>query len=131
MQSGISDYSYDIIQGLSKYCDIDVFIDDGYEADCNFDKSVTVMNHRKYVKLKDEYYDTIYQVGNSAFHTYMFSYIKKYSGTVVLHDYNLHGVLVHMCFAKRIRSYAMYKKVLLEDHSKDIVYPYVADLIFR
>lgn len=128
LQSGISDYSYDIIQGLSKYCDIDVFIDDGYEADCNFDKSVTVMNHRKYVKLKDEYYDTIYQVGNSAFHTYMFSYIKKYSGTVVLHDYNLHGVLVHMCFAKRIRSYVMYKKVLLEDHSKDIVYPYVADL---
>lgn len=114
LKSGISDYSYDIIVALTKYFDIDVYIDDGYN--CNEFKDnehVNIFNHKEYEKNKNGYLDTIFQVGNSEFHVYMFDYIKKYRGTVVLHDYNLHGV-IHYCTAAN-KKFDEYENMLGED----------------
>jgi|GEM_PF-772949 len=92
LESGISDYSVDIINELSHYYDIDAIVDDGYTPDVKFSSdNVGIINHREYQK--SDYYKTIFQVGNSEFHCYMFDYIRKSKDIIVLHDINLRGVL--------------------------------------
>ncbi|MFZ2538004.1 MAG: glycosyltransferase family 1 protein, partial [Oscillospiraceae bacterium] len=127
LKSGISDYSYDILIVLNEYFDIDVYIDDGYSCDKNLfiDTKINIINHKQYTKNRHNYSDTVYQVGNSQFHTYMFKYIKKYSGTVVLHDYNLHGVINFMSASKGDLN--LYQELLSEDN-KDIAKQYLDDI---
>lgn len=126
LKSGISDYSYDIILALIKYFDIDVYIDDGYKCDVFKDnEKVHIYNHKEYEKNRNLYFDTIFQVGNSEFHIYMFEYIKKYKGTVELHDYNLHGV-IHYCTAGS-KNFDEYENMLSEDDSQ-LVKQYIEDL---
>ncbi len=95
VESGISDYSEDIISELCKLCDIDVFIDGGYTPTSQFPENVKIFGHKEYPAKASGYCDTIFQMGNSEFHFYMYDYIRKYHGTVVLHDYNLHGAFYH------------------------------------
>jgi len=118
LQSGISDYAVDIIHALSDYCDIDVYVDDNYTPDCALPPTTKIRNHKQYKKNMRAYFDTIYQVGNSTFHTYMFDYIQKYKGTVVLHDYNLHLVAyahtVHI-----LKDPNAYTLLLQEDYSPE------------
>lgn len=128
LESGISDYSVDIICELKKYVDIDVFVDDGYEVRAELGEGVNVFSHREYGKKAGTYFDTIYQMGNSTFHTYMYPYIKKCPGTVVLHDYNLHGVAAHTTIGKEVPDYDLYREYLLEDYPEEIVESYVEGL---
>lgn len=118
LQSGISDYSFDIIHVLSSYINIDVYIDDEYIPSVQLPSTVQIYNHKKYKKNHRKYLDTVYQVGNSLFHTYMYEYIRKYKGIVVLHDYNLHTVAyaytVHI-----IKDVKEYTRFLLEDYSQE------------
>lgn len=118
IQSGISDYSEDIIRMLSKWIDIDVFIDDKYKATYEFNDSVNIYNHKEYVSKASEYYDTIYQVGNSDYHVYMYDYIEKYSGTVVLHDFNMNGIAFYL---NSIDKRYIYKKFVINDYFPDEV----------
>lgn len=120
MQSGISDYSVDIINALSKYLDIDVYIDDGYEPSCKLNGNTRIYSHRKYIENHNQYTDTIYQVGNSHFHIYMNSYIRKYSGTIVLHDYNLHGLIRFVSFTL-FENMELYREYLKEDFDTEEV----------
>lgn len=124
VESGISDYSVDIIGEINKYFDIDIFIDDGYEASGVSSHTIKIFNHRKY-KTQQSYYRTIYQMGNSSYHTYMLPYISRNGGIVVLHDYNLHGALHYVSMSKR--NYSMYKKFLLEDYDKTKVESYLEE----
>ena len=128
LQSGISDYSVDIIMELSTYFDIDVYIDDNYEADVDLGGHVCIQNHKKYKKQHKKYADTIYQIGNSEFHMYMFPYVQKYPGTVVLHDYNMHGVAVHTCFVAADKDYDRFQKILSEDYDEQAVTEYIDKL---
>jgi len=113
IQSGIADYSFDIIAELIKYFDIDVYIDNTYKAQCELPENVNVFSHEKYENNKNLYYDTIYQMGNSEYHVYMHKYIQNYSGTLVLHDYNLHNLIRSLTVYDLDR----YKKYLCEDYS--------------
>lgn len=128
LQTGISDYSIDIIAELSMYFDIDVYIDDNYKADVDLGEHICILNHKKYKKQYKKYADTIYQIGNSKFHIYMFPYVQKYSGTVVLHDYNLHGVAAHICFVAADNDYDKFQKMLLEDYEEQTVTEYIDEL---
>jgi len=123
IKSGISDYSVDIVNALSAYYDIDVFIDGGYQAQCTLADNVRVFNHHKFSP--KNYKTVIYQVGNSPYHTYMFSYIQKCGGIVELHDENLHLIADHYA-TYTLHDKALYRKYLLEDYSKEQV-----DALFR
>lgn len=125
LMSGISDYSMDILEQLSKSFLIDVFVDDGYEVNELQLENIKVFNHKKFESKRFDYDEILYQVGNSEFHAYMIPYIQKHSGTVVLHDYNLHGLIVYMQGLKKDTS--LYKMYLLEDYSEDIVDRYLEE----
>lgn len=114
LQSGISDYSEDIIRALSEWFDIDVFIDTGYTADCKFPSNVSVYPHTKYPGMNGKYFDTMYQMGNSEFHVYMYDYIERFGGTLVLHDYNMNGVV---CMLQSTGKQKLYERFVKADYS--------------
>jgi len=128
LESGISDYSVDILHNLSQYVDIDVYIDDQYKPECSFNDNIHVYNHKLFSSKSRKYFDIIYQIGNSFFHTYMYPYIKKYKGTVVLHDYNMHSVAQAEALYRQKNNMKLYKEYLLEDFSDDVVKTYLDDL---
>lgn len=115
LESGIADYSEDIINELCKYCDIDVFVEETYNANSVFPANVAMYSHRAYPSRCGQYADTIFQVGNSEYHFYMYQYIRKYHGTVVLHDYNLHGAFYHYAVTAGKGNYDFYKTLIDTD----------------
>ena len=122
IESGISDYSEDIISELCKYCDIDVFIDDGYKPTSVFPENVAIYGYKEYPARSSDYLDTVFQMGNSDFHFYMYDFIRKYHGTVVLHDYNLHGAFYYRAVTVGKKDYALYRDFVradFPDGSKD------------
>lgn len=89
IKSGISDYSEELIRFLCKKYQIFVFIDDSYtEKQCPNIENTFYLNHRlfpitsKILGIKK----IVYQIGNNYYHNYMFKYINKNHGIVVLHD---------------------------------------------
>ena len=113
---------------MQKYYDIDVFIDDDYQPTGSYGDAVQIFSHEEYEAKREQYIDTVYQVGNSEFHMYMFPYIQKYHGTVVLHDYNLHGVAVYMAFDDHDADYTLYRDLLCSDYDKNDVRNYISKL---
>jgi len=117
IQSGISDYSVDIIQQLAKYYSIDVFIDIGYTHNCLLPQNVNVYKHTQFHKKRSQYYKLIFHMGNNTYHEYMLEYTRKYNGVVVLHDCNLHGLL--MAITSQKQNMKDYKEMLSNDYNKD------------
>jgi glycosyltransferase involved in cell wall biosynthesis len=127
VQSGISDYSVDIIWQLAKYCSIDVFIDISYTYDCLLPQNVNVYKHTKFHSKRNKYDRLIFQMGNSFYHEYMLAYIRKYNGVVVLHDCNLHGLLWANTYQKH--NIKGYEEMLSYDYDKNEVPEIVAAVI--
>lgn len=95
-KSGISDYSASLLRRLSRFWEIDIFIDDNYRCNDDFITSnFDVYSYHDFENLKQlrKYDSIVYQVGNSDNHAYMFDLIRKYPGVVVLHDIFLSGVI--------------------------------------
>jgi len=121
MQSGISDYSVDILCELANEYDIDVFIDDDYTVECDLPCNVKVLSHKEFDKRIVLYDRYIFQVGSSKFHTYMFPYISKYGGIVVLHDFNLQGILRQHSIIPNSGDFKEYSRLLSYDYDKNTV----------
>ena len=128
IESGISDYSVDIIKGLKKYFDIDVYIDDGYVSKVELGENVRVLLHTEFEKNKSLYEEVIYQMGNSEYHFYMYDYIKRMSGIVVLHDYNMHSALYYKSLIVEKSNYDLYSSFLKEDISEEACNDYIHKL---
>ena len=92
-QSGIADYSIDLLPELARYYDIDLVtnlprIGNAYLED-NF-RRVPVEEF----ELRAHRYDRIlYHIGNSVFHRHMLPLLERHPGTVVLHDFFLSGLM--------------------------------------
>lgn len=96
IKSGISDYSEGILKYLHKFVDIDIFIDSGYTPNSDYiNNSMNIYQFNSFEKMWEQYDLCIYQLGNSDYHRYMFDYIKKYPGIVVLHDLILHAFFAY------------------------------------
>jgi glycosyltransferase involved in cell wall biosynthesis len=128
LQSGIADYSLDIIKALSLYCLIDVFIDTGYKINCSLPDTVNVFPHTEFKHRTNQYEKIVYQLGNSDFHVYMWDYIQTYPGIIVLHDFNLHGILYNVCFGYGKTNFDMYRNALQYDFDTATVDTYINDL---
>ena len=92
VRSGIARYSSDLLPRLAGEYDIDLFVDG---------PSVTYETPVERIRLFDAHdfiwknrtrpYDLIvYQLGNATCHDYMWAYLVRYPGLVVLHDGQLH-----------------------------------------
>lgn len=93
MRSGISDYSLELLPFLSKYVDIDIFIDDYTVSSQFINSNYNIYDYRAFQKVAHTYDSIIYQFGNSSYHAYMYDIAIKYPGIVVLHDFYLSGLV--------------------------------------
>ncbi|UOF91481.1 glycosyltransferase [Fodinisporobacter ferrooxydans] len=94
INSGISDYSEELLKELKNYYDIDLIIDDYTPSNAFIKAHFNIINA---IEFQPQKYETIiYQIGNSTYHTYMFPFMEVYPGITVLHDANLHGLMYHI-----------------------------------
>ena len=119
IESGIAYYSYHILLELSRYLDVDVFIDNEYTVECIFPSNVKIYRHYEFIHHFKEYDEIIYQVGNNKYHTYIFDYIKEFPGIVDLHDYNLHSILYSLYGRQIGQKFIDFKNALKEDMTEN------------
>jgi glycosyltransferase involved in cell wall biosynthesis len=91
-QSGISDYAVWLLRDLKKHYAIDLYHDSGYcpalgdtwyEFGCYdyrvFERRAAIVNYRA----------TLYQMGNSHYHRFVYEILLRHPGLVTLHDFGL------------------------------------------
>ncbi|MEH1781096.1 MAG: glycosyltransferase [Nostoc sp.] len=95
-KSGIADYSGDLLPSLGQHINLDLYHDDSYLPDISI--SNNFFSHSKFEeRFRHQGYEgIIYQIGNSSYHSYMYSQLMRYSGISVLHDYYLGGLINYM-----------------------------------
>jgi glycosyltransferase involved in cell wall biosynthesis len=101
-RSGISDYSELLLPHLANHAEIDIYVD-GYQpsSEAITDRFRTY-DYRTFDEISEhrDYDFVVYQMGNSTFHEYMYQTLLVHPGTVVLHDFVLHGFLRHITFLR-------------------------------
>ncbi len=87
-QSGIADYSAELVDELSESCDIELFVDGGFTPDLGLAQRHSVHHFSAFARRNRRApFDLIvYQMGNSHFHSYMYDAVRRDPGIVVLHD---------------------------------------------
>ena len=102
LKSGIVDYSEaDLLPFLKKYCEIDLYIDDGYKpTNRNITSNFKIYNYKKFANNADKYDMILYHIGNNPLHAYIYKTLKKYPGIVILHDFFIHGLIHGTTLAK-------------------------------
>lgn len=101
IQSGISYYSEDLLPYLSKYLDVDIFIDD-YEPVNRLREKFRIYSYKDFESryTQGEYEVILYHVGNNPYHFYLYPFLIKYPGITILHDYVLHHFFGGITLAK-------------------------------
>ena len=92
-QSGIADYSAELLPVLAQHYDITVIVNQPRVDDVWINKNLAIQSIDWFKARAGEFERRLYQVGNSHFHQHMFELIEKYPGGVVLHDFYLSGAL--------------------------------------
>jgi len=94
-KTGIADYSeQEILPYLSKFCDIDIFIDEDVKpSEKKLIKNFNIYPYSDFPSLEKNYDIPIYQMGNNPLHRFVYDTLIQYPGIVVLHDIFLHGFL--------------------------------------
>ncbi|MEI7554197.1 glycosyltransferase family 4 protein [Candidatus Chlorohelix sp.] len=97
VQSGISDYSEELLPYLARYADIDLYLDENLHPS----NKALLQQFKTYPASKFRAqagnYDTyLFHMGNSAAHAYIYRNLLAYGkkGVLVLHDYVLHHFLI-------------------------------------
>ncbi|HKY22389.1 MAG TPA: glycosyltransferase family 4 protein [Vicinamibacterales bacterium] len=92
VRSGISQYNRELLPALTNDHDIDVFVDGSPELFQPPVPSVRVFSAYDFLwKVRAHPYDLmVYQIGNAPCHDYMWAYLVRYPGLVILHDGQLH-----------------------------------------
>ena len=91
-KSGIARYSAELLPQLAPFHGIDVFVDGQPVRSAIPGTHVGIFDAHDFAwKHQREPYDLIvYQLGNAPCHDYMWAYVVRHPGLVVLHDGQLH-----------------------------------------
>jgi glycosyltransferase involved in cell wall biosynthesis len=92
MKTGIAQYNRELLPALATRHEIDLFVDGRAEQFDSPDARVRLFDAHDFVwKNHAHPYDLIvYQLGNAPCHDYMWAYLTRFPGLVVLHDGQLH-----------------------------------------
>src|SRR5687767_1618231 len=92
VRSGIAQYNRELLPALSSSHQIDLFVDGLPEHFEPPAENTPVFTAHDFVwkHLREPYDLVVYQLGNAPCHDYMWAYLVRYPGLVVLHDGQLH-----------------------------------------
>ena len=95
MPTGISDYSEELLPALAELAEVDVFVDDYEPTNEALKRRLPIYSYRRYEELagRRRYDVDLYQMGNSAYHAYIYEMLQRHPGVVVLHEPLLHHLL--------------------------------------
>jgi hypothetical protein len=96
VQSGISDYSEDLLPWLAHYADIDLYLDNYQPTNRELTAQFGVYPASRFQKQAGRYDTFLFHLGNSAAHAYIYQALQETAGQgiLVLHDYVLHHFLI-------------------------------------
>lgn len=95
-QSGIADYSAELLPELARFYDIDVVSPQAEVTDPWILANFPLRTVDWFEANAHRFERTVYHFGNSAFHSHMFGLLKRHPGVVVLHDFFMSGILDHL-----------------------------------
>lgn len=100
IKSGISDYSEELLEYLTGFGRIDLFIDDYQPSSSWLYEYFDIRNYREILEngSASDYDISLYHVGNNDNHAYIYSTCLEYPGMVVLHEPVLH----HFVFSQTV-----------------------------
>lgn len=103
IQSGISQYSAELLPLLARVWAIDVVIDRGYRPSVELGAGIRIIPVGRFLaeQRARPYAALIYQMGNSPAHAYQWGLVHRYPGLLVLHDYLLHHLRVWLAVHRR------------------------------
>lgn len=93
-QTGIANYVYRMAPYLSKYFDIDLFVDNSMDKDCEllpfeYGKRYTIDQLERH---RDGYDEILYHIGNCVrYHTNTYKLFERLGGIVEIHDFDLNA----------------------------------------
>jgi glycosyltransferase involved in cell wall biosynthesis len=116
VRSGIADYAVELLHGLSSHHQIQVYVASRKEVSHSNSRGVSFsvhpahdfvwMTHRNPPDL------VVFQLGNAWCHDYMWPYVFRYPGLVVLHDAQLHHA----------RAWSLLRRKRLADYRAELAY---------
>ncbi len=115
-RSGISHYSAQLLPHLSKHFDIDVYVD-GYSPSQPSGNGVLRFFSTPPDLSQQPYFSRLFQLGNSAFHAYMYEHLLRHGGITTLHEVSLHG-LVHSTLVDERQSEHRYAEEIAYEHGE-------------
>jgi len=91
-RSGIAQYNWELLPFLARHHQIDLFVDVRPEDSSTPDDGIRLFNAYDFIwRERERAYDlVVYQLGNAPCHDFMWAYLTRYPGLVVLHDGQLH-----------------------------------------
>jgi glycosyltransferase involved in cell wall biosynthesis len=95
-QSGIADYSAELLPELGRYYDIELITDQHVAPDLLLRVDYPVRSVAWFEMHSRSYARLLYHVGNSAFHAPMLGLVQRHPGVVVLHDFFLTELIEYM-----------------------------------
>ena len=95
-QSGIADYSAQLLPELARHYDIEVVIDQSVLTEDWVTSNFPVRSASWFERHGGQFDRILYHFGNSDFHTHMFENLIRHPGVVVLHDFYLSGIVNHV-----------------------------------
>jgi glycosyltransferase involved in cell wall biosynthesis len=103
VKSGIAQYSAELLPAIAENNAIDIFVDGRPSQFVSPDPRIPLFDAHDFVwKNRREAYDlVVYQLGNAVCHDYMWAYLLRYPGLVVLHDGQVHHARARMLLQQR------------------------------
>ncbi len=95
-QSGIADYSAELLPELARHYAVEVVVAQKDVSDPWIKEHCPIRDLAFFERNAHGYDRIVYQFGNSLFHDHMFRLLDRYPGVVVLHDFYLGGLIAHL-----------------------------------
>lgn len=87
-QTGVADYSVELLNQLRIAREVEVFVDGGYLPPIDLLRRFRVMHSSAFERRQAQapFGNVLYQMGGSLFHLYMYEPLQRHGGVVMLHD---------------------------------------------
>ena len=121
VESGISDYSEELLPYLGQYIDITVFVDNDVQpTNRSMLQALRVEKIGNLANLHAQQpFDAIlYHMGNSPAHSSFLTALQRLPGVVVLHDYVLHHLMLWHA-ANRLKNMNIYREAMTRRYGVD------------
>lgn len=119
-QTGIANYIYRLLPYLTKYFDIDVFVDNTLDETCQLVPNVYGGRYLigELAARHQDYDEIIYQLGNSTkHHSEIYKMFKQYNGIAEIHDFVLNPFFYHSYYMKGDKE--TYRQALVDGYGME------------